>query len=219
MSKAFRNVFIVLALSFLVVAAGLPAQADETPTSDFQGPKLLPNCKADFQLPASSRRALGDKPLVFQAIVLKDGTIGYAELLNNDRPYPGVEQAARASFTQWKYEPGKMGGQPVDAGVTISVVFRGANAASMTRPAENWSFRDLNAKSIPSILDTAIFNGKKGSGRYQGSADNFVGGDVHHGIGCEFKAGPNCAYMIPGGPFYQIDMPTIGSSVTPGAGK
>ena len=218
MSKAFRNVSIVFALTFLVVAA-LPAVADETATGDFQGPKLLPGCKAEFKLSTQARHAVGDSLLVFQAIVLKDGTIGYTELLNNDKPYPGVEQAAKDSFHQWKYQPGKLGGVPVDSGVTISVIFRGMSAATMTRPAEMWSFRELSPKGLPgSILDTAIFNGRRG-GRYQSSSSEFPGGDVRHGTGCDFKAGPRCAYLIPGGPSYQVDLPLADSGVTPGSGK
>lgn len=218
MSKAFRNVSIVLALTFLVVAATVPAQAEETPTSDFQGPKLLPSVKAEFQLPTRARHAVGDSLLVFQAIVLKDGSVGYIELLNDDRPYPGVEQAARDSFRNWKYEPGKLAGQPVDAGVTISVLFRGMSAATMTRPADNWSFRDMNTgKDLPGLLDTAVFNGRRGS-RYTPANGEFPGGDVKHGTGCDFKAGPRCAYLIPGGPFYQVDMPLADSGLNPGVG-
>lgn len=218
MSKAFRNVSIVFALTVLVVAA-LPAVAEETATSDFQGPKLLPGCKAEFSLSTQARHAVGDSLLVFQAIVLKDGTIGYTELLNDDKPYPGVLQAAKDSFRRWKYEPGKLGGMPVDAGVTISVLFRGMSAATMTRPADNWSFKDINTKGVPStVLETAIFNGRRG-GRFTPASGEFPGGDVHHGQGCDFKAGPRCAYLIPGGPFYQVDMPLADSGLTPGAGK
>ncbi len=218
MSKAFRNVSIAITLIFLVVLAGLPARADETPSSDFKGPKLLPNCKAEFQLPTAARHAVGDSLLVFQAIILKDGTVGYVELLNDDRPYPGVEQAARDSFRRWKYEPGKLAGQPVDAGVTISVIFRGMAAASMTRPADNWSFRDVSARSVPGMWDTAIFNGRHG-GRYIPTGGDFPGGDVRHGTGCDFKAGPRCAYLIPGGPYFEVDMPVIDAGSSPGRGK
>jgi len=219
MSKAFRNVSIVLALTFLVVVAALPAQAEETATSDFQGPKLLPSSKAQFQLPTNARHAVGDSLLVFQAIVLKDGSVGYIELLNDDRPYPGVEQAARDSFRRWKYEPGKMAGQPVDAGVTISVIFRGMSAATMTRPADNWAFREVNTKGLPtSILDKAVFNGRRG-GRYTPANGEFTGGDVRHGTGCDFKAGPRCAYLIPGGPSYNVDLPLADSGLNPGTGK
>ncbi len=218
MSKAFRNVSIVATLVFLVVLAGLPAQADETQASDFKGPKLLPTCKAEFQLPSAARRAVGDSLLVFQAIVLKDGSVGYVELLNDDRPYPGVEQAARDSFRKWKYTPGSLAGAPVDAGVTISVIFRGMSAATMTRPADNWTFRDVNAKGVPGIFDTAIFNGRHG-GRYIPTGGDFPGGDMRHGSGCDFKAGPRCAYLIPGGPFYDVDMPLIDAGTGPGRGK
>ncbi len=221
MSKAFRNLFVVFTLTFLVVLAGLPALADETPSTDFKGPKLLPTCKAEFQIPSAARRAVGDSLLVFQAIVLKDGSIGFVELLNDDRPYPGVEQAAKESFRRWKYAPGTLAGQPVDAGVTISVIFRGMAAATMTRPADNWTVRNaslLGSKSFSGLLDTAIFNGRRG-GHYAPAGAEFPGGDVRHGTGCDFKAGPRCAYLIPGGPFYEIDMPTVDANAGPGRGQ
>jgi len=219
MSKAFRNVSIVLALTFLVVVAALPAQAEETVTSDFQGPKLLPSCKAQFQLPTNARHAVGDSPLVFQAIVLKDGSVGYIELLNDDRPYPGIEQAARDSFRQWKYEPGKMAGEPVDAGVTISVIFRGMSAATMTRPADSWSFRDVNTgKNLTGLLDTAVFNGRRG-GRYKPANGPPPDGTMRHGLRCDFMAGPNCAYLISGGPFYNVDIPLADPGLSAGTGK
>jgi hypothetical protein len=149
----------------------------------------------------------------------KNEKLAHIELLNDDRPYPGVEQAARDSFRRWKYEPGKMAGQPVDAGVTISVIFRGMSAATMTRPADNWAFREINTKGLPtSILDKAIFNGRRG-GRYTPANGEFPGGDVKHGTGCDFKAGPRCAYLIPGGPFYNVDMPLADSGLNPGTGK
>jgi TonB family protein len=219
MSKAFRRLSIVLTLAFVVALLGAPVRADEPAaaatltTDDFQGPKLLPECKADFQLPSSSRRAVGDAVLKFQAIVLKDGSVGYAELLNNDRPYPGVEQAARQAFRNWRYHPGQLGGLPVDAGVTIFVQFRGAAAASVTRPANQWTGRDL-AKSFPGF-DRAVFTGKLPQGN-RPLADDLTGPFDQPHNGCQFQAGPRCAYMASGGPTTRVDLPSYDG---PGGGR
>jgi hypothetical protein len=197
MPKAFRSLSIVFTLAFLV--APVAALADEpadsaTATADaYQGPRLLPDCKAPFQLPSDARRAVGDKVLTFQAVVLKDGTVGYSELLNNDRPYPGVEQAARASFRSWRYAPGTLAGEAVDAGVTISVQFRGASAASVTRPAESWDMK--SGASFPGLEQIVLRDGLLSSQR--GSHKNWEHNKVTvvKQPGCEIVGGPLCMYM------------------------
>jgi TonB family protein len=140
MSKAVRILSILFALVVVLALSGAAALAEESaaPDQDYQAPRLLPESKAVFQMSPPSRRSVGDTVLLFQAIVLKDGTIGTVELLNDDRPYPGVEKAAVDTLRRWRYQPAQLGGQPVDAGVTISLQFRGAGALATTRPAEAW---------------------------------------------------------------------------------
>jgi hypothetical protein len=215
MSKAFRRLSIVLALAFLVALAGVPVRAEEpaapetATTSDYHAPALRVDCKAPFQLPSSARRAIGDVVLNFQAIILRDGTVGYVELLNDDRPYPGVEQAARESLRNWRYEPGTLAGEPVDAGVIVSVQFRGSAAASVTRAAEKWIPRNPGNKMIPGV-DSALFTGDL-DGYVPMSLENSNPTTVTRPT-CQFVAGPRCGYLVGGGPTVLVDAPVGVSS-------
>jgi len=208
MSKTYRNLSLLLALAFVLAIASGPVRADSSQSAapDFQGPKLLPDCKAAFDLSPSARRAVGDAVLTFQAIILKDGSVGFVELLNDDRPYPGIEQAARQSLRNWRYEPGKLGGVPVNAGVTITVQFRGSAVGSMTQPAQGWSSRELGPVLPP--LDRIVFDGSEPNyfpqSQTQDAGLNTAGGFAST---CSMRAGPRCAYVPMGGPFYAVDMP------------
>jgi hypothetical protein len=201
MSKAYRRLSVLITLAFLVALAPTVVLADEpadpaTATAeDYQGPRLLPECKAQFVLPSNARRAVGDAVLVFQAIVLKDGTIGYAELLNNDRPYPGVEQAALESFRHWKYLPGTLGGEAVDAGVTISVQFRGASAAAATRPAEEWNTLSPRA-SLEGLDRIVLGDGLRASSPRHHRDWQHNATTVQRMPQCESQAGPYCIHMV-----------------------
>jgi hypothetical protein len=197
MSKGLRYVLILFTLALLVAPAAIlaeePADSAASTAGDFHGPRLLPDCKATLSLPSSVRRAVGDTVLVFQAIVLKDGTVGYAELMNDDRPYPGVEQAALQSFRNWKYEPGKLAGEAVDAGVTISVQFRGAAAAASTRPAETWYLTSARA-TIQGLDSIILGDGLRASSprRHQEWKHNTT--TVQRLPGCSGSAGPYCLH-------------------------
>lgn len=210
MSKAIRTLALVAALAVVVGMTGSPVWAEEsagTAAKDFEGPKLQPDCKAPFQLSPGARRAVGDAVLTFQAIILKDGTVGFVELMNDDRPYPGVEQAAKESLRNWKYEPGKLGGVPVNAGVTISVQFRGASLASSTRPANAWSARELGSALPP--LDKIVFSGGREPEYFPQSSAQDAGLNSAQSYSgqCSMRAGPRCAYIPTPGPFYAVEMP------------
>lgn len=212
MLRTFRNLSLLLALAIVVAIAGGPTRADlsQPAAPDFEGPKLLPECKAAFDLSPSARRAIGDTVLTFQAIVLKDGTVGFVELLNDDRPYPGIEQAARESLRHWRYEPGKLGGIPVNAGVTITVQFRGNAVGSMTQPAQGWSSRELGTVLPP--LDRIVFDGSEPNYFPQSQAqDAGLNSAQAFGNMCSMRAGPRCAYMPSSGPSYAVDMPLAGA--------
>jgi hypothetical protein len=213
MSKVFRSLALVLALAVVVGMTGSPVRAEESPQTvarDFEGPKLLPDCKAPFQLSPGARRAVGDAVLTFQAIILKDGTVGFVELMNDDRPYPGVEQAAKDSLRNWKYEPGKLGGVPVNAGVTISVQFRGASLASSTRPATAWSARELGSVLPP--LDKVVFSGGREDEYFPQSQPQDYGYDTARDTPCTGNARSGCWYVPGRGPLYEVEMPLTNAS-------
>jgi hypothetical protein len=212
MSKAFRRLSVLFTLAFLVALAPVAVLAEEpaapatSTADDYQGPRLLPDCKAPFQLPGDARRSVGDSVLLFQAVVLKDGTIGYAELLNDDRPYPGVEQAARDSFRRWRYAPGTLGGEAVEAGVTISVQFRGGAAAAATRPAETWNMKA--GATFPGLDQIILRDGLRSSG-HSGKNWEHNTTTVQSVPKCEFTAGPFCGH--------SFNQPPHNESGAPGA--
>jgi hypothetical protein len=200
MSKTTHNLSLLLVIATVVAVFGGPAWAQEstrTDAGDFLGPRLLPDCKAPFQLSPSARRAVGDTVLTFQAIILKDGTVGFVELLNDDRPYPGVEQAARDSLRGWQYEPGKLDGEAVNTGVTISVRFQGSSFASATRPASAWSTREVG--SILPPLDRVVFNSGKEDNYFPTSLPQDYGYDTAPDTPCAGtgRTGSRCWYVPP----------------------
>ncbi len=190
MSKAIRVLSILFSLVVLLALSGAAALAEESaaPDQDYQAPRLLPESKQVFQMSPPSRRSVGGTVLLFQAVVLKDGTIGAVEMLNDDRPYPGVEKAAVDTLRRWRYEPARVGGQPVDAGVTISLQFRGAGALATTRPADAWRVKPGGSRPI---LGDIVFPGD-GVPKPAAAGD----WDIHKALlpTCQTKAGARCMY-------------------------
>jgi hypothetical protein len=99
------------------------------------------------------------------------------------------------SFRRWKYSPGTVGGEAVDAGVTISVQFRGASAAAATRPAETWNM--LSPRSSFEGLDRIVL----GDGLSASSPRSHKNWEhntttVQRMPQCEGKGGPYCMHMV-----------------------
>jgi hypothetical protein len=56
-------------------------------------------------------------------IVLKDGTVGYADIVR-DPGYGLGEAAAQCVRSQWRFRPGIMDGKPVDVRAKVEISFR-----------------------------------------------------------------------------------------------
>jgi len=51
------------------------------------------------------------------------GSVGEIEILNCNRAGMGFEESALAAVAQWRYEPARQNGKPVDVYFTVSVTF------------------------------------------------------------------------------------------------
>jgi protein TonB len=86
-------------------------------------PVLILESKVAPEYPELARTARLEGRVILQAVVHKDGTVSQVEVLNCNRPDLGFEQAAVEAITQWRYEPARQNGVPVDVYFTVIVDF------------------------------------------------------------------------------------------------
>jgi len=90
------------------------------PGSGIQPPRVLREVKADYTEDARKRGIEGD--VVFEIVVQQDGTVGSVKLVRGlDR---GLNDRAMDAVKQWRFEPARRLGQPVDVVVEVAVEFR-----------------------------------------------------------------------------------------------
>ena len=91
----------------------------------------IPNATAPKQLKASpvkwpastTKRKGGGMPIV-EAVIDKTGNVVDARVVRPSRwqpPWPEFDQAALDSVLQWKYEPARVDGEPVQACLTVAI--------------------------------------------------------------------------------------------------
>jgi len=86
-------------------------------------PALISSPKPVY--PPGARAAGGADSVRLQGVVSKDGTVMALQLEN---PQPGLNnpeliQAAMDAVKQWRYQPGKLNGEPIEMMTTITVNF------------------------------------------------------------------------------------------------
>lgn len=86
-------------------------------------PRLIPESKVEPDFPEAARIARVEGHVILQAVIRKDGTVGDLELLRCDRPDLGFEESAMAAVRQWRYDPARLNGRPVDVFFTVFVSF------------------------------------------------------------------------------------------------
>ncbi len=74
--------------------------------------------------PELARQTRIEANVVLRAVILKNGSVGKIEILQCNRPHLGFEDSAVKAVEQWRYEPARMNGKPVDAYFTVFVEFR-----------------------------------------------------------------------------------------------
>ena len=73
--------------------------------------------------PEMARRARVQGLLFLEAVIKKDGTVGEVEV-RRGRGKTGCNEAAIAALKQWEFEPGYVGGRPVDALMIMTIRFQ-----------------------------------------------------------------------------------------------
>ncbi len=74
--------------------------------------------------PELARQTRIEADVVLRAVIRKNGSVGEIEVLLCNRPSLGFEESAVKAVRQWRYEPARMNGEPVDAYFTVFVEFR-----------------------------------------------------------------------------------------------
>ena len=91
----------------------------------------LPLYTLEPEYPANS---VGEGSVVLNEIVDKEGRVSSIHVV---RDLASLTSPTVGAVRQWKFAPGKHGGEPVDSGVIVVVTFRHPAVASRTFPEEN----------------------------------------------------------------------------------
>lgn len=90
------------------------------PGGPVSAPRLLEDVRPRYTSGAVERKIQGT--VVLEAIVRKDGSPSHIRVLTSlDRG--GLDEEAVAAVAKWRFEPGRLAGEPVDVLVTIMVDF------------------------------------------------------------------------------------------------
>jgi periplasmic protein TonB len=89
------------------------------PGSGIEPPRLLREVKADYTEDGRRRGLQGD--VVLEIVVRRDGSVGEVTLLQGLGA--GLDQRAIAAVRQWRFDPARRRGTPVDVIVEVAVEF------------------------------------------------------------------------------------------------
>lgn len=89
------------------------------PGSGIEPPRLLREVKADYTEDARRRGLQGD--VVLEIVVRRDGSVGEVTVLQGLGA--GLDQRAVAAVRQWRFDPARRRGTPVDVIVEVAVEF------------------------------------------------------------------------------------------------
>jgi len=100
-------------------------------------PVLIELSKVGPEYPEPARVARAEGRVVLQLAVLKDGTVGKVEVMQCSRPGLGFEESAIEAVKQWRYEPARQGGKPVDVFLVVNVDFNFGSRSGDDRGEKN----------------------------------------------------------------------------------
>ncbi len=86
-------------------------------------PRVIPKTRKPPLYPERARRAGVEGRVILYAVVHQDGTVGDLRVARVPAEGLGFEEAAVSAVKKWKYDPGLLGGKPVDVYFTIVVDF------------------------------------------------------------------------------------------------
>jgi TonB family protein len=90
------------------------------PGSGIEPPRLLREVRADYTEDARRRALEGE--VVLEIIVRRDGTVGDIRILK--RLGAGLDDRATDAVRQWRFQPARRAGAPVDVIVEVAVEFK-----------------------------------------------------------------------------------------------
>jgi TonB family protein len=88
--------------------------------SGVEPPRVIREMKADY--PDEARRRGIEGEVVIELIVRRDGSVGSPRVVR--RLSAALDERALSAVRQWRFEPGKYRGSPVDVAVEVVVEFR-----------------------------------------------------------------------------------------------
>jgi protein TonB len=86
-------------------------------------PVLIADSKVAPDYPELARAARLGGRVILEAVIRSDGTVAEVSVLQCTRPDLGFEEAAIDAIRQWRYEPARQNGVPVDVYFTVVVEF------------------------------------------------------------------------------------------------
>ncbi len=87
-------------------------------------PVLIQASKVAPEYPELARVTRSEGHVIMQAVILRDGTVADLEILRAVPIGLGMLDAAVEAVSQWRYEPAKLNGEPVDVYFTVFVEFK-----------------------------------------------------------------------------------------------
>lgn len=120
---------------YVKAARAVPCVDEEVPSNAIGATVLfhsdavepaLPKERMEPLFPESVRRAMrmrGSAAIDIQALITSDGCVGALHLLKQSQ-WPELNASALLSVSQWKFEPARRNGEPVDALFSLTMSFR-----------------------------------------------------------------------------------------------
>lgn len=117
--------------AFPDVTEGWGFEASEPPgrgpvelTPDMTPPRIIAGTKVQPRYPARARRAGIEGEVILRAVIHRDGTVGWLEVVQTPPLDLGFSEEALAAVAQWRYHPARLGDRTVEVYFTILVAFR-----------------------------------------------------------------------------------------------
>jgi protein TonB len=108
----------ILAATFLGATGPSLATEELGPSA-----QLIPGSRVSPVYPPAAFAARFSAEVTLSALVRADGTVGDIEVLDSTRNNLGFEDASKAAVAQWRFEPARVDGQPVDSHAVLRLSF------------------------------------------------------------------------------------------------
>lgn len=121
--KPIRLILALVLVAALVTALAATAAVAESAKGRPTEPKLIPASMAKPVYPEAERKSGVEGTVILTVEISAAGAVAGAKV---DKPvdgHPAFSDAAIAAVKQWRFEPARLDGKPVDIAVKIPVKF------------------------------------------------------------------------------------------------